>query len=122
MVLAMKDFFCSMELWFYAPRSSLLTTPSLLLLPLSSLLSFVTRMLALAPNTLPSRGIRAIPQQLEERLPTDTIRLNSRVETLAAYGEEGRAGEGQGSSGRKAGTLASSGVDQHHTWLLLLRA
>ncbi|CAI5466972.1 unnamed protein product [Closterium sp. Yama58-4] len=45
----------------------------------SRLMEFVLRMLALAPNTLPSSGIGALASHLTSRLPSDSIRLNSPV-------------------------------------------
>ncbi|CAI5492567.1 unnamed protein product, partial [Closterium sp. Naga37s-1] len=49
----------------------------------SRLMEFVFRMLALAPNTLPSSGIGALASHLASRLPSDSIRLNSPVSSIS---------------------------------------
>ncbi|CAI7793035.1 unnamed protein product [Closterium sp. NIES-53] len=49
----------------------------------SRLMEFVLRMLALAPNTLPSSGIGALASHLASRLPSDSIRLNSPVSSIS---------------------------------------
>ncbi|CAI5462616.1 unnamed protein product [Closterium sp. Yama58-4] len=49
----------------------------------SRLMEFVLRMLALAPNTLPSAGIGALASHLASRLPSDSIRLNSPVSSIS---------------------------------------
>lgn len=48
----------------------------------SRLFDFVFKCLALGDNTLPARGISAIPEQLAARLPAESIRLNSRVVSI----------------------------------------
>ncbi|CAI6003299.1 unnamed protein product [Closterium sp. NIES-65] len=48
----------------------------------SRLMEFVLRMLALAPNTLPSSGIGALASHLTSRLPSHSIRLNSPVSSI----------------------------------------
>ncbi|XP_057497077.1 15-cis-phytoene desaturase, chloroplastic/chromoplastic-like [Actinidia eriantha] len=45
----------------------------------SRLFDFVFKCLALGDNTLPAKGISAIPEQLAAKLPSDSILLNSRV-------------------------------------------
>ncbi|CAI5527022.1 unnamed protein product [Closterium sp. Naga37s-1] len=49
----------------------------------SRLMEFVLRMLALAPNTLPSSGIGALASHLASRLPSHSIRLNSPVSSIS---------------------------------------
>lgn len=48
----------------------------------SRLFDFVFKCLALGDNTLPARGISAIPEQLAARLPAESIRLNSKVVSI----------------------------------------
>ncbi|KAH7865540.1 hypothetical protein Vadar_007997 [Vaccinium darrowii] len=48
----------------------------------SRLFDFVFKCLALGDNTLPARGISAIPEQLAARLPAESVRLNSRVVSI----------------------------------------
>ncbi|GJP33978.1 hypothetical protein CLOM_g18464 [Closterium sp. NIES-68] len=65
----------------------------------SRLMEFVLRMLALAPNTLPSSGIGALASQLAARLPPDSIRLNSPVSSIVpAPVNEGETGSTTGSA------------------------
>ncbi|KAK2986926.1 hypothetical protein RJ640_009069 [Escallonia rubra] len=45
----------------------------------SRLFDFVLKCLALGDNTLPAKGISAIPQQLAAKLPANSILLNSKV-------------------------------------------
>lgn len=45
----------------------------------SRLFDFIFKCLALGDNTLPAKGISAIPEQLTARLPSDSILLNSKV-------------------------------------------
>ncbi|CAN4083483.1 unnamed protein product [Withania somnifera] len=45
----------------------------------SRLFNFILKCLALGDNTLPAKGIAAIPEQLAEKLPSNSIWLNSRV-------------------------------------------
>ncbi|KAF7142473.1 hypothetical protein RHSIM_Rhsim05G0110900 [Rhododendron simsii] len=45
----------------------------------SRLFDFVFKCLALGNNTLPAKGISAIPEQLAAKLPAESIRLNSRA-------------------------------------------
>ncbi|CAI5521140.1 unnamed protein product [Closterium sp. Naga37s-1] len=67
----------------------------------SRLMEFVLRMLALAPNTLPSSGIGALASHLASRLPSHSIRLNSPVSSISpavptdeADGKGSEAGSG----------------------------
>lgn len=48
----------------------------------SRLFDFIFRCLALGDNTLPSKGIGEIPNQLASKLPQDCIRLNSKVVSI----------------------------------------
>ncbi|XP_050219491.1 polyamine oxidase 3 [Mercurialis annua] len=48
----------------------------------SRLFDFVFKCLALGDNTLPAKGIEAIPNQLAAKLPPDSIRLNTRVSSI----------------------------------------
>ncbi len=48
----------------------------------SRMYEFVFKMLAEGDVALPSRGMGAIPAQLAEKIPVDTVRLNTRVEEL----------------------------------------
>lgn len=48
----------------------------------SRLFDFIFKCLALGDNTLPAKGISAIPEQLAARLPSDSILLNSRVVSI----------------------------------------
>lgn len=48
----------------------------------SRLFDFVFKCLALGTNTLPARGIHAIPEQIAGQLPQNSILLNSRVQEL----------------------------------------
>ncbi|XAR49423.1 15-cis-phytoene desaturase [Bertholletia excelsa] len=48
----------------------------------SRLFDFVLKCLALGDNTLPSKGISAIPEQLAGKLPPESILLNSRVVSI----------------------------------------
>lgn len=45
----------------------------------SRLFNFIFKCLALGDNTLPAKGIAAIPEQLAAKLPSDSILFNSRV-------------------------------------------
>lgn len=45
----------------------------------SRLFNFIFKCLALGDNTLPSKGIAAIPEQLAAKLPSNSILFNSRV-------------------------------------------
>lgn len=45
----------------------------------SRLFDFILKCLALGDNTLPARGIAAIPKQLAGKLPPDSVLLNSKV-------------------------------------------
>ncbi|PHU26897.1 hypothetical protein BC332_05229 [Capsicum chinense] len=45
----------------------------------SRLFNFIFKCLALGDNTLPAKGIAAIPEQLAAKLPSDSILYNSRV-------------------------------------------
>ncbi|KAF7803690.1 15-cis-phytoene desaturase, chloroplastic/chromoplastic [Senna tora] len=48
----------------------------------SRLFDFIFKCLALGDNTLPAKGISAIPEQLAARLPSDSILLNSKVVSI----------------------------------------
>ncbi|KAA8536490.1 hypothetical protein F0562_028968 [Nyssa sinensis] len=48
----------------------------------SRLFDFVFKCLALGDNTLPAKGISAIPEQLASKLPSGSILLNSRVTSI----------------------------------------
>ena len=48
----------------------------------SRMFEFVFKMLSEGDTTLPSRGMGAIPAQLADKLPPDSIRLNARVDSL----------------------------------------
>ncbi|XP_042506444.1 15-cis-phytoene desaturase, chloroplastic/chromoplastic [Macadamia integrifolia] len=48
----------------------------------SRLFDFIFKCLALGNNTLPARGIAAIPEQIAAKLPPGSISLNSRVVTI----------------------------------------
>ncbi|XP_059653360.1 polyamine oxidase 2 [Cornus florida] len=48
----------------------------------SRLFDFVFKCLALGDNTIPAKGISAIPEQLAEKLPEKSIRLSSRVVSI----------------------------------------
>ncbi|KAL3700398.1 hypothetical protein R1sor_018420 [Riccia sorocarpa] len=52
----------------------------------SRLFEFVFRCLALGSNTLPAKGIGAIPQQLASSLPPQSLFLSSKVESLVEEG------------------------------------
>ncbi|KAI3996299.1 hypothetical protein MKX01_026767 [Papaver californicum] len=54
----------------------------------SRLFDFIFKCLALGDNTLPSKGISAIPEQLASKLPENSIRLNSRVASIEFNGSE----------------------------------
>lgn len=45
----------------------------------SRMLEFVYRMFALGDTVLPARGIQAIPNQLAETIPSNALRLNTRI-------------------------------------------
>ncbi|KAL5982046.1 hypothetical protein ACLOJK_016115 [Asimina triloba] len=48
----------------------------------SRLFDFIFKCLALGDNTLPAKGISAIPEQLVARLPASSVLLNSRVTSI----------------------------------------
>ncbi|XP_055805798.1 uncharacterized protein LOC129874529 [Solanum dulcamara] len=48
----------------------------------SRLFNFIFKCLALGDNTLPAKGIAAIPEQLAAKLPSDSILFNSRVVSI----------------------------------------
>lgn len=48
----------------------------------SRLFRFVFRMFASGSAAVPALGMQAIPDQIAERLPSDSVRLNARVEAL----------------------------------------
>lgn len=48
----------------------------------SRMFDFVFRMLADGDNSIPARGMQAIPDQLAQRLPAHLIRLNASVKTV----------------------------------------
>ncbi|KAK6916086.1 Amine oxidase [Dillenia turbinata] len=48
----------------------------------SKLFNFIFKCLALGDNTLPATGISAIPKQLADNLPSDSIFLNSKVVSI----------------------------------------
>ncbi|KAJ7968157.1 Protoporphyrinogen oxidase [Quillaja saponaria] len=48
----------------------------------SRLFDFIFKCLALGNNTLPLKGIQAIPEQLAAKLPSDSILLNSKVVSI----------------------------------------
>lgn len=52
----------------------------------SRMFEFTFRMFARGFATLPARGMREIPRQLAARLPTETIRLNTRVRSADRAG------------------------------------
>ncbi|CAJ1936002.1 unnamed protein product [Sphenostylis stenocarpa] len=54
----------------------------------SRLFDFVFKCLALGDNTLPARGISAIPEQLAARLPSGSLLLNSKVVSVDLNGSE----------------------------------
>ncbi|XP_047182202.1 15-cis-phytoene desaturase, chloroplastic/chromoplastic [Vigna umbellata] len=54
----------------------------------SRLFDFIFKCLALGDNTLPARGIAAIPEQLAARLPTGSIMLNSRAVSVDLVGSK----------------------------------
>lgn len=53
----------------------------------SRLFDFVFKCLALGNNTLPAKGISAIPEQLAAKLPSGSILLNSRVVSIDVESE-----------------------------------
>ncbi|KAL6200468.1 hypothetical protein ACLB2K_030249 [Fragaria x ananassa] len=53
----------------------------------SRLFDFIFKCLALGDNTLPSKGIGAIPKQLAAKLPADSILFNSKVLSIDLDGE-----------------------------------
>lgn len=53
----------------------------------SRLFDFIFKCLALGDNTLPSKGIGAIPKQLAAKLPSDSILFNSKVLSIDFEGE-----------------------------------
>ncbi|KMT03686.1 hypothetical protein BVRB_8g190230 [Beta vulgaris subsp. vulgaris] len=57
----------------------------------SRLFDFIFKCLALGDNTLPAKGIGEIPDQLAAKLPSDCIRLNSRVVSVE-FDDEGEKG------------------------------
>jgi phytoene dehydrogenase-like protein len=59
----------------------------------SRMFEFVFRMFAAGVAALPSRGIGAIPHQMADRLPADSIRLNTRVQTTGPSGVTLESGE-----------------------------
>lgn len=59
----------------------------------SRMLEFVFRMFSMGPAALPSKGMGAIAQQLADRLPGGTIRLNARVRRIGRGGVELATGE-----------------------------
>jgi phytoene dehydrogenase-like protein len=48
----------------------------------SRMFEFVFKMLSQGDTSIPARGMGAIPAQLAEKLPGDSLRLNARVESL----------------------------------------
>lgn len=54
----------------------------------SRLFNFIFKCLALGNNTLPTRGIGAIPEQLASRLPSDSILFNKRVASIHLGGSD----------------------------------
>lgn len=52
----------------------------------SRLFDFIFKCLALGDNTLPAKGISAIPEQLASKLPTDSVLLNSKVVSVDRSG------------------------------------
>lgn len=50
----------------------------------SRMFEFVFAMFGLGDATLPAAGMQAIPNQLAAGLPADTVRLNTRVESIAS--------------------------------------
>jgi phytoene dehydrogenase-like protein len=48
----------------------------------SRMFQFVFKMLSEGDTSLPARGMGAIPAQLAQKLPADSVRLNSRVDSL----------------------------------------
>lgn len=48
----------------------------------SRMLEFVFRMFATGNNVLPARGMAAIPEQLAKELPTSSVRLKCRVDSM----------------------------------------
>ncbi|KAJ8754925.1 hypothetical protein K2173_015437 [Erythroxylum novogranatense] len=51
----------------------------------SRLFDFIFKCLALGDNTLPERGIGAIPNQLAAKLPSNSVLLNSRVVSIDSF-------------------------------------
>lgn len=62
----------------------------------SRLFNFVLKCLAVGENTLPAKGISAIPEQLAGKLPAESIRLNSRAVSV-------EVGSGSASVGLESG-------------------
>ncbi|XP_043696624.1 15-cis-phytoene desaturase, chloroplastic/chromoplastic [Telopea speciosissima] len=56
----------------------------------SRLFDFIFKCLALGNNTLPARGISAIPEQIAAKLPPGSISLNSRVVSIQFDGSEAK--------------------------------
>ncbi|KAJ9687203.1 hypothetical protein PVL29_015882 [Vitis rotundifolia] len=52
----------------------------------SRLFDFIFKCLALGDNTLPAKGISAIPEQLASKLPTGSVLLNSKVVSVDRSG------------------------------------
>ncbi|KAI5661438.1 hypothetical protein M9H77_20761 [Catharanthus roseus] len=50
----------------------------------SRLFNFIFKCLALGDNTLPARGISAIPEQLAGKLPSDSILFNSKATSIVS--------------------------------------
>jgi phytoene dehydrogenase-like protein len=59
----------------------------------ASFFRFVFSMFAQGPATLPSYGMAAIPEQLADMLPRDTVRLNAPVATVERHGVQLASGE-----------------------------
>lgn len=59
----------------------------------SRMFEFAFRMFSQGQTALPADGIHAIPRQLAEHLPSDTIRLSQRVEAVSAKGVQLASGE-----------------------------
>ncbi|KAL4556041.1 hypothetical protein LXL04_038679 [Taraxacum kok-saghyz] len=53
----------------------------------SRLFDFIFKCLALGDNTLPAKGISAIPEQLASKLPSNSIILNTRVDAIDSESE-----------------------------------
>ncbi|PIA47945.1 hypothetical protein AQUCO_01400503v1 [Aquilegia coerulea] len=51
----------------------------------SRLFDFIFKCLALGDNTLPAKGISAIPEQLARKLPSSSILLNSKVASIEEF-------------------------------------